>query len=173
MRKIVFYGAISLDGFLSTKTDDLQWLFDMDLQGTSTYDAFEQTFDTMVMGRTTYEETLKIMGDAPFYPGKQKIIFSHHSELTTDGEVVVGDPVPILKQLQQKSGQDIWIVGGGQLVTQLLEAGMIDEFYIQIAPVLLGQGKRLFENGDYTQRLDLVKTTQIGELTELHLRPRR
>lgn len=76
MRKVVFYGAISLDGFLSDEKDDLQWLFDTDLAGQSTYEMFEKQVDTVVMGRITYQEAKKINGKAPFYPGKEKIIFS-------------------------------------------------------------------------------------------------
>lgn len=50
MRKVVFYGAISLDGFLADEKDRLDWLFDTDLAGESTYEAFEDKIDTVVMG---------------------------------------------------------------------------------------------------------------------------
>ena len=52
--------------------------------------------------------------------------------------------------------------------TPLLEADLIDEWYVQIAPVLLGTGKRLFEPGEYTTRLQFVDMTQMGELVEIH-----
>ena len=171
MRKIVFYGAISLDGFLADEQDNLQWLFDTDLAGVSTYEAFEESIDTVVMGRVTYEETQKILDEEPFYVGKEKIIFSREkSGEIEEGRYVSGDPVTILKEIQQQDGQMIWIVGGGGLFTDLVAADMIDEYWIQIAPVLLGKGKRLFEEGDYRRRLEFVETTQMGELTELHFR---
>lgn len=66
MRKIVFYGAISLDGFLADEQDNLQWLFDTDLAGVSTYEAFEENIDTVVMGRVTYEETTKMLEEELF-----------------------------------------------------------------------------------------------------------
>lgn len=171
MRKIVFYGAISLDGFLADEQDNLQWLFDTDLAGVSTYESFEKDVDTVVIGRVTYEETKKILGDESLFPGKEKIIFSRtKNEELAEGQYVSGDTVTILEELQKQAGDSIWIVGGGSLFTELVVADMIDEFWIQIAPVLLGKGKRLFEESEYHKRLEFVETTQMGELTELRFR---
>ncbi|AYW48938.1 dihydrofolate reductase [Tetragenococcus halophilus] len=171
MGKIVFYGAISLDGFLADKQDNLQWLFDTDLAGISTYEAFEKQVDTVVMGRVTYQEAKKVIGDASFYPGKEKIIFSHNQKNDSDEEKFVsGDIVETLKSLKKQTGRMIWVVGGGSIVKPLLEENLIDEYWIQIAPVLLGKGKRLFEEGNYNYRLEFIETTQMGELTELHFR---
>lgn len=61
MRKIIFYGAISLDGYLATKTDDLQWLFDTPTGKQTTYEAFYETIDTTIMGRKTYQEAKKYL----------------------------------------------------------------------------------------------------------------
>ena len=171
MRKVVFYGAISLDGYLADQQDDLQWLFDTDLAGESTYADFEQQVDTFVMGRKTYEETKKIMAGAELYPGQEKVVFTHQAlALDKDVTYVSGDVEKIMQEYRQRDGKAIWIIGGGSLLKPLLEADLIDEFWIQIAPVLLGQGKRLFLPGDYGGRLELVETTQMGELTELHLK---
>ena len=171
MRKIVFYGAISLDGFLADEQDNLQWLFDTDLAGISTYEAFEENIDTVVMGRVTYEETTKMLEEEPFYLGKEKIIFSRtKNEELDEGYFTAENPVQVLQELQKNEGKDIWIVGGGGLFSELIEADLIDEYWIQIAPVLLGKGKRLFEEGNYRQRLKFVETTQMGELTELHFK---
>lgn len=114
MRKIVFYGAISLDGFLADEQDNLQWLFDTDLAGVSTYEAFEAQVDTVVMGRVTYDETQKILGDAPFYPGKEKIIFSRTvSGKLDEGRYTSEDPVTLMSALREEEGGWIWIIGGG------------------------------------------------------------
>lgn len=171
MRKIVFYGAMSLDGFLADKQDGLQWLFDTDLAGVSTYESFEKQVDTVVMGRITYQEAKKMLGDASFYPGKEKIIFSRTLKNETEEEKFIsGDIVETLKSLKKQTGGMIWVVGGGNIIKPLLEENLIDEYWIQIAPVLLGKGKRLFEEGDYNYRLEFIETTQMGELTELHLK---
>lgn len=171
MRSVYFYGAMSLDGYLAHDHDDLQWLLDTDLAGRSTYPEFEKQIDTLVMGRVTYDTTLAILGDEPFYPGMRKIVFTHsHRPTMPETEFVSGDIVSMVRKLQQQSSSGIWIVGGGQLVTTLLEGGMIDELWVQVAPVLLGHGKRLFPEGDYSQRLKFVDHTQMGELNELHFK---
>nr|WP_125709862.1 dihydrofolate reductase family protein [Lacticaseibacillus porcinae] len=171
MRPVYFYGAMSLDGYLADDHDDLQWLFDTDLGGKSTYPEFEACIDTLVMGRATYDATLSMLGDEPFYPGIRKVVFTHtERESQPETEFVSGDVVSIVKKLQQQSGSGIWIVGGGQLVATLLEAGLFSEMWVQIAPVLLGHGKRLFPEGDYSQRLQFIDHTQMSELNELHFK---
>ena len=157
MRQVVFYGAISLDGFLSDENDDLQWLFDTNLNGQSTYE--------------TFEVAQKLMSEAPLYAGKEKVVFSRGKHLSqTDTTYVSGNVVDIIKDYQKQAGNDIWVVGGGSILKPLLEANMVDEFWIQIVPVLLGQGKRLFEPGRYRYRLQVIETTQLGEMTEIHLK---
>jgi dihydrofolate reductase len=117
--------------------------------------------DTLVMGRATYDTTLAILGDEPFYPGNaQSCVHPFASTNEPETEFVSGDIVSMVRKLQKQSGSGIWIVGGGQLVTTLLEAGMIDELWVQVAPVLLGSGKRLFPEGDYAQRLKFVDCTR-------------
>ncbi|CAM3095934.1 dihydrofolate reductase family protein [Leuconostoc rapi] len=171
MRKIVFYGAISLDGFLADEEDDLQWLLDTNLGGKSTYEAFEEQISTFVMGRKTFEIAQQLMGQQALYAGKEKVVFSRHNLIDQkDITYVSGDVVSIIKKYQQQSGDNIWIIGGGSILKPLLEANMIDEFWIQIVPILLGQGKRLFEPGNYRYRLQTVDTTQLGEMTEIHLK---
>ncbi|MCI2033179.1 MAG: dihydrofolate reductase family protein [Lactobacillus sp.] len=148
-------------------------MFDTDQAGQESFSSFMPLIDTLVMGRRTYEETLKLVGQDGFYPDQQKVVFTHRP-LTAGPDVttVSGDVVSTLQQLRQTPGRGIWIVGGGQLVADLLQAGLLDELWVQIAPVLLGRGKPLFPAGDYAQRLTLVGQQPLGELTELHLRRR-
>ncbi|MFV0558977.1 MAG: dihydrofolate reductase family protein [Enterococcus sp.] len=170
MRKLIFYGAISLDGYLATQNDNLQWLFDTDLAGTSTYDTFITTVDTVVMGRKTFEEAQKLMPDQVLYPDKTVIVFSRTPHQAVAHESWCQEEVvSYLTNLKKQKGADIWFVGGGNLLKPVLEADLIDEWYVQVAPVLLGRGKSLFEPGDYNQRLEMLAVVQMGELTELHL----
>ncbi|WEV61395.1 dihydrofolate reductase family protein [Streptococcaceae bacterium ESL0729] len=171
MRKIVFYGAISLDGFLADENDNLDWLLQTDLNNVSTYEKFEAAVETFVMGRKTYEETKKMLGEAELYPGKEKLVFSHQKTGKHPNTTFVeGDVLDIIKAQQVKTGGAIWIVGGGGILKPLLEENLIDEYWVQIAPVLLGRGKRLFEEGDYNYRLDFLDSTVMGEMVELHFK---
>ncbi|GKQ43350.1 dihydrofolate reductase [Companilactobacillus sp. RD055328] len=169
MRKIMFYGAISLDGFLSDSNDNLQWLFDANLDGKSTYEEFISTVDTIIMGRVTYEETTKLMNGQALYPNHEKFVLTHDKNKIFDqAKAISNDLIEFVTELREQEGGDIWIVGGGSIVTSLLKADLIDEWRIQIAPYLLGRGKRLFQEDDYFKKLNLVGTTNLGELTELH-----
>lgn len=75
MRKIIFYGAVSLDGYLATKTDDLQWLFDTPTGEQTTYEDFYETIDTTIMGRKTYQEAKKYLETEAIYPEKKNFVF--------------------------------------------------------------------------------------------------
>ncbi len=75
MGKIVFYGAISLDGYLATKEDSLQWLFDTPTGEKTTYEAFYQTIDQTIMGRKTYQEAKKLLATDHLYPEKRILYF--------------------------------------------------------------------------------------------------
>ena len=167
MGKLVFYGAISLDGYLAGAKDQLDWLLETDTGTSTTYEKFFETIDATAMGRKTYEEAKKMLATEKLYPEKEYYVFSRQMQTDlTDAVVVDQDPVAFLSQLKKE--KTVWLVGGGKLLHPLLEADLIDEWYVQIAPVLLGTGKRLFEPGEYTTRLQFVDMTQMGELVEIH-----
>lgn len=170
MRNLIFYGAITLDGFLATEHDDLSWLFATNVGETTSYEQFLQGIETTVMGKTTYDFVKKELKDEPLYPGKTNLVFTHQPVHLEDAQVVRGDVATVLRGLKAQPGQDIWLVGGGSIILPALEADLIDEYYVQIAPVLLGRGKRLFLPGNYQKRLELVGVTHFGELSELHFK---
>lgn len=176
MPRLLFYGAISLDGYLAGRHDELDWLHATYLgeAGATTYDTFIEIVDTLVMGRVTFEETMRSISLDDWIGERSIIIFSRNTDYVYDDErvtIVHTDPITYLIALQSEDDAgDIWIVGGGQLLKPILEADLIDEWWIQIAPVLLGQGKPLFEVGDYAKRLEFVDSIQMGELIELHYR---
>ncbi|WP_438718321.1 dihydrofolate reductase family protein [Enterococcus sp. AZ109] len=168
MRKVIFYGAISLDGYLAGKNEDLEWLLTTNTGETTSYEEFIKTIGTVVMGRITYQEALKLTNGAPLYPEQEMIIFSRNHEIIDGQKTVSSDPVAYIKELREKRGKDIWLVGGADLLTPLISANLIDHWYIQIAPVLLGKGKRLFDSHSLNTRLRFVEMRQFGELVELH-----
>ncbi|GEL14821.1 dihydrofolate reductase family protein [Pediococcus cellicola] len=171
MRQVQFYGAISLDGYLATPQHDLQWLFDTAGGDKANSDHFFKQVDTTIMGRKTYEVTKNTMGDELLFPDKTNYVLSRTREgQTRDATYMNQSPVDLVRHLQAQSGGNIWIVGGGQIVTDLVAEDLIDEWWIQIAPVLLGKGIRLFPEGDYERRLELIDVTHYDQLAELHLK---
>jgi dihydrofolate reductase len=96
----------------------------------------------------------KMLATEMLYPEKENYVFSRQMQTNPKDAVVVNqDPVVFLSQLKKEKA--VWLVGGGNLLHPLLEADLIDEWYVQIAPVLLGKGKRLFEPGDYETRFTI------------------
>ncbi|MEO1772383.1 dihydrofolate reductase family protein [Candidatus Enterococcus ferrettii] len=170
MGKLVFYGAISLDGYLAGKNEDLDWLLQTQVGDHTSYEEFIETIGTVVMGRITYEEALRLNDNQPLYPDQKIVVFSRKHQ-TVDGHLTIHeDPVNYVQQMKAQEKNDIWLVGGGTLLHPLLEADLIDEWFIQIAPVLLGEGKQLFEPHGLAARLEFIETRQFGELVELHYR---
>lgn len=74
----------------------------------------------------------------------------------------------LIHTLQQQSGQDIWIVGGGELIYSFLEQHLIDEIIVTIAPILLGEGIPLFKPDFSPLELTLQQTKTYGQFVELH-----
>jgi dihydrofolate reductase len=140
-RKIILYIASSLDGYIATKSDGLDWLFmDQDYG----YSEFIKNIDTVLMGRLTYQLILSF-GDYP-YKGTEGFVFSRKETRPKDEHVtfVSSDIKTFINDLKNKPGKNIWLVGGGELNRTFLELGLIDEFIISLHPILLGDGLPMF-----------------------------
>lgn len=153
-RKVVLYIATSLDGYIARKDGSVDWLPGLDDEDYG-YSSFLATVDTVVMGRVTYEQLLDF-GDYP-YKGKKGYVFS--SERRGRGphvEFVNSPPKKFTEGLRDEKGQDIWLVGGAELVDSFLSADLIDQFIISVAPMILGEGIPLFFPDGRERKLRLV-----------------
>ncbi|MGO3791178.1 MULTISPECIES: dihydrofolate reductase family protein [unclassified Enterococcus] len=169
MARAVFYGAISLDGYLADKEDRLEWLYHQEGGEHIPYDSFYQTVDYTMMGRRTYDVVKRDAEMETIYPEKENYIFSH-SKISVDDnmQVVDEDPVAFIQNLP--ADKTVWVVGGGALLQPVIEAGLIDEWWIQIVPILLGEGIPLFLPQTNQQKLRLIETEQFGQFAQLHLK---
>lgn len=149
MGRVVYYTALSLDGFVATREHDLSWLLsrDSDPEGPLGYAAFDRQVGAIVMGRSTYDwivDTLPPDADWPYRQPSWVLtsrpidtVRFHDADIRTTsapaGEVV--------DQMRAAAGDlDLWCVGGGRTATWLHAAGLLDEVWVSIAPVLLGDG---------------------------------
>lgn len=150
-----FYTASTLDGFIATEEDSLDWLFaqDFDLDAPMAYPTFIERIGSLVMGAATYEWLLRNQ-ESWGYP-QPTWVFTHHSVPVPDGadvRIVQGRPGEVFDAIAESAGGlDVWVVGGGDLAGQFVEDGLLDEIWVQIAPILLGRGKPLF-----TRRVQLA-----------------
>lgn len=169
MRNVIFYGAISLDGYLARENHALDWLIGTEGEADTGYQEFYDGVDTILMGRNTYDQ-IKILSPEEFpYKGKSCYVFSRTlTGSNKDVEFKNGDIVGFTKSLKEQDGKKIWIVGGGALLTELLQAKLVDELVIQIAPSILGRGIPLFSQGDHENRLTLVDVRRYKQFAEMH-----
>ena len=165
MRKVVFGGANSLDNYFARKDDAVDWLLWSDEVGKIMADYFK-TFDTIVMGRRTYEVAIASGHGGGSYGGMKTYVFSRtlKPRSTKALEITSEDVADVVGRLKQEEGKDICIMGGGLLAKSLFEADLIDEIGFNIHPVLLGSGIPLFYEMNRQVDLELIdcKTFKTG-----------
>ena len=166
--KTQFYGACSLDGFLATPDHDLGWLLQFgEIEGSS-YPAFLRGVGALAMGSHTYEWMLRHAVDAgqPWPYAQPVWVFSSRTLRPVDGadvRFVGGDVRPVHEAMRRATaGRNVWVVGGGALVGQFYDAGLLDELIVQIAPVTLGEGLPLLPRRITQPPLRLQSVTTLG-----------
>ena len=137
MRKVVYGGAMSLDGFIAGPNGEYDWIvMDPDID----FGEMMARFDTFLIGRKTFEVMRRMGNDAPT-PGIQNIVFSRTLKPNDyPGVTISGDAAPVVAELRTKPGKDIALFGGGELFRSLLAAGLVDQVAVSLIPVLLGGG---------------------------------
>jgi dihydrofolate reductase len=164
MRKVIFGGAISLDNFIARKDGAVDWLLFSKEVGQIMKDMWA-TIDTIVMGRKTYEVAQR-MGGGPGLPGVTTYVFSRTIKEPNNKSVtfVADDAAPFVRRLKEAEvGNDIYVMGGGQLAQSLFEADLIDELGFNIQPVLLGSGVPLFYERSRQIDLELKECRQLSK----------
>lgn len=146
LAKILGYIATSLDGFIATSDDSLDWLFKydgMDL-GEHDYRFFIKKIRTLVMGRGTYD--FLATDPSPWaYGDKRVLVVTSRPIDNPKGPLETRQDVPeLIAELRALDDGDIWMLGGGQLQMAFLERGAIDEIEIYVMPEIIGAGRPLF-----------------------------
>ena len=157
MRRIKYFVAASLDGYIADPDGGVDWLFhDQDYGFTSFY----ESVDTVLLGRATHE--FGVAHGQPAFSGKTNYVFS--STLAASDHpmvsVVSGDPAPFVRALKAADGGGIWLVGGGLLFRALLEAGLVDDVIAAVHPRLLGRGIQLLPDTPLSVPLELLDVTR-------------
>ena len=179
MRKLVYFVASTIDGYIAapdgswdffvlqddvtafmkarypeTVPTHIRALIGMDI------DEPGKEFDTVLMGRTTYEPALKEGVTRP-YAHLTQIVFSRTMTVSPDPavQVVADDPLDVVGELKQQPGKDIWLAGGGSLAGRLLPA--VDELVIKLNPTVAGDGIRLAATGFDPHRFTLLEASPL------------
>lgn len=178
-----YYTATTLDGFLADEANSLDWLFEVegDVDHAEAFPKWFANIGAMAMGSTTYEWILaqdKVLDDpakwGTWYGNVPLWVFSSR-ELTP----VPGAPVSITsadvdavhaEMVEAAGGKDIWLVGGGDLVGQFADRGLLDLIEVSVAPVTLGAGAPLLPRRLLAKDLTLVDLRRNGQFAELTYR---
>src|SRR5467141_720337 len=174
MRKVVLGLGISLDGYIARPDGAVDFLF---MPKDYSMGPFFSTIDTAVMGRKTYDVSLK-MGGGGFGDSKMKSYVFSHSQTTGErgGVIFVNESLKsFLEKLRKRPGKNIWLMGGGELARDFLKDDLVDELYIGIVPVLIGEGIPLFPSGFPQREFTLLenKTFSKGMIALNYARSRR
>ncbi|GGN84819.1 deaminase [Actinoplanes lobatus] len=177
MRKLVYFVAATIDGFIAAPDGSWDFMTIHDdvtafmstrypetvpthLRGPLGVEGPNRVFDTVLMGRHTYEPALQAGIISPYAHLKQ-FVFSRTLPASADPavQVVADDPHALADKLKQQPGLDIWLAGGGSLAGQLLP--VVDELVIKLNPIVAGAGIPLATTGFDPHRFDLIDTTPL------------
>jgi dihydrofolate reductase len=175
MSLVRYYAAQTLDGYIAESDDNLDWLLkyeghyddadsDADQAG---YDAFYEGIGALVWGSTTYEWVLDHIDDWA-YGGKPCWVLSSRELPKPEGEGVdiriVSGEIPDLydEMLASAGDRDLWIVGGGNVASQFADHGLLDRVEVTVVPVVLGEGKPLFDRRLPGAPMQLISTTAFA-----------
>lgn len=170
-RKTVLYIAMSLDGYIADSMGGVSWLPEPEGDGGG-YGAFIEGIDTILMGMATYRQIVEELSPNNWpYPFARTLVFTHSPPPDRPGIAFCReDPAAAVRRLKGEAGKAIWICGGAKLAVQLMRAELIDEYQLAVAPVLLGDGVRLFADGRPAQPLELADCRTEGGFVFLNYR---
>ena len=178
MAKTQYYTATSIDGYIADQDNSLEWLFDVDGGTINPFGGFFAGVGAFAMGATTYEWVLEndnvlaepqnwhdLYGDAPCW-----VFANRELPLVPDANIfmVSGDVTRVHEaMLVAAQGRNVWLAGGGDLVGEFTDAGLLDEIILGVAPAMLGAGTPLLPRRLTSQQMVLTNVAQMGQFAYL------
>nr|AIA10944.1 RibD C-terminal domain protein [uncultured bacterium] len=166
--KITLVDAISINGKITKGEHDMSWLSNEDQ---TEFARLRDQHDVIVLDRKSYES---------YHPrpqnGKLRLVLTHHPELFIDDTVpgqlefvVMDDVKTLVAQLQERGCKKLLVAGGGSVAADFLEAGVVNEVYVTLEPVLFGQGKTMLAERTLNVHLKLKSVKQLNETGTLFI----
>jgi dihydrofolate reductase len=169
-RKVVLYISMTLDGYIASKDNSLDFLSVVEQEGEDYgYNDFVKTVDTVIIGRKTYEKVLEMGYEYPHTDKDVYIVTRTPKPSIGTFRFYTGDLSQLVTSMKGQSGKKIYCDGGAEIANELIKHNLIDEFVISVIPILLGDGIKLFNDGRPEQALELISAKQFKKgLTQLH-----
>ena len=159
MKKISLYIAASIDGRIAEPDGGIEWLSDYPITEEMDYGYkdFVASIDTIVMGGRSWRE-LSNMDAMGAYSGKAVYVVSRQNWGETENiKFITENVIEHIAALRNETGKNIWLFGGGELISILLAADLIDEMRITYIPIILGQGISLFSEQPTESKWELIE----------------
>jgi dihydrofolate reductase len=162
MRKLQYFVACSIDGYIAHEDGSLDG-FPAEGEHVPEFLASLSQFDTVLMGRKTYDVALKAGVTSP-YPAMRQYLFSRSMRQSPDPQVelISENAVEVVRCLKAEEGKLIWLCGGADLAATLFAEKLIDEIVVKMNPFLLGSGIPLFARAVAQTDLDLLVSRVFG-----------
>ena len=156
--KVIQFNAISADGFIATKNGNSDWVSDVD---TKLFEAKIKEIGCIVMGRKTFDQY-----HGELYPFKRVlnlVVTSDTSGRQEEETFFVNSPHEAINVAEQKGFKEILLIGGGTINGSFIEGGLVDEVFLDVHPLIIGEGINLF--GGYKGKLDLklLESKNLGK----------
>ena len=158
--------ATSLDGFIEGPNGEIDWIIFNKEEQKRLAETWKR-IDTMFHGRKTYEAAVEMQRKSknkynPFAHMKH-YVFSNSLKEVDDGYVLIGGDIKTqVEMIKAEEGKDIAIFGGAQLLSSLLIMGLVDELELAVMPVILGNGKAMFQNINSRLNLELKESKRLS-----------
>lgn len=165
MKKIILDLAVTLDGFIEGPNGEIDWcIMDDDMD----FDSFLSQIDTIFYGRVSYDSWGNFQPDADTSTAeknlwkevhsKKKFVFSSQNRQDSNATFINSDITARVNEIKNQPGNDIWLYGGASLIKTFIQLNLVDTYRISVHPIVLGNGKPLFEDLKDRIRLQLLKT---------------
>ena len=161
MRKIKLYIAISLNGKIAGADGSVDWLENIPNPEKTDYGytEFFNSVDTTIQGYNTYNQVIGWGVDFP-YKGKKNYVLTKKQNVknTEFVEFITENHAEFIKGLKEEKGGDIWLIGGSQVNSLVLNSGLLDEIIVFVMPIILSEGIELFDAFPTETQLKLIET---------------
>lgn len=152
-RKAILYIAMSLDGYIAKKDDNIDFLSIAETPNEDYgYSDFLKNIDTVIWGRKTFDKVLSFGNGVP-HKDKKVYVISASRQGKAEHAEFYNNVIDLVKSLKQQEGKDIYCDGGAEIVFQLLNHRLIDRIIVSVIPHILGDGIRLFKEHNIEQSI--------------------
>jgi len=165
--KVILYMGVTPNGYIAKSDGNSEWTSEEDLKG---FYETSKKIGNIIMGKNTHTYVIK-QGFFPF-PDALNVVVSHEPIENKWGDKVLildQSPKEVLKTLEDKGFTSAFLAGGGQLNSSFMKEGLVDEIYLDVEPLLFGEGIKLFSDNDFEHELELLEVKKLNNNTvQLH-----